>query len=52
MVATDAGFAGQLYSCARAATGTAAVAILNAVPTTAEDAASAMRLALGLPIDR
>jgi hypothetical protein len=51
--AAAAGDAGVLYSCAKATTDSGAQATLAGHNfQTAADAASAMRLALGLPIDR
>ncbi len=46
----SAAAAGQAYACAAASTGSAALAHLTG--TSVDDAASAMRLALGLPINR
>jgi hypothetical protein len=50
---TSAAVAGQEYACANAATPTEAVAAFNAIPGAPnQDAASAMRLALGMTLDR
>ena len=51
LIADNAKWAGIYYACAKAPTGQGAIDIVNATPNSGE-AASAMRVALGLPIER